>query len=53
MYTAVAWHVFIHIFQTEHLSAVQFAMGYEKNMYFLAKVFIKVEKIWTGSFKSH
>ena len=28
-------HVFVNIFQTEHFSAVKFAMGYEKNMSFL------------------
>ena len=28
-------HVFINTFQTEHFSAVKFAMGYEKNMSFL------------------
>ena len=27
-------HIFIHIFQTEHLLAVEFAMGYEKIMSF-------------------
>ena len=25
-------HVFINIFQTEHFSAIKFAMGYEKNL---------------------
>ena len=28
-------HIFINIFQTEHFSAVKFAMGYEKNVSFL------------------
>ena len=28
-------NVFTNIFQTEHFSAVKFAMGYEKNMSFL------------------
>ena len=48
----------VYIFQTEHFSAVKFAMGYEKNMSFLvisksAKVWKKqVEKIGLGSFKS-
>ena len=34
-------HIFIDIFQTEHFSAVKFAMGYEKNISFLviAKIF--------------
>ena len=46
-------HVFINIFQTEHLIhcvAVKFSVGYEKNMSFLViakspKVWKKVEKI--------
>ena len=28
-------HTLINIFQTEHFSAIKFAMGYEKNMSFL------------------
>ena len=28
-------HVFINIFQTKHFLAVNFSMGYEKNMSFL------------------
>ena len=48
-------HIFINIFQTKHLSAVKFAVGYEKNMSFLeiaksSKVWNKVEKIGLGSF---
>ena len=42
-------NVFINIFQTEHFSAANFAMGYEKSMSFLvipksSKVWKKVEK---------
>ena len=49
-------HVFINIFQTEHFSAVKFAIGYEKNMCFLViakspEVWKKVEKIGLGFFK--
>ena len=49
-------HVFINIFQMEHIYAVKFAMGYEKNMSFFVipkspKVFKKVEKIGLGFFK--
>ena len=41
----------------EHLRAVKFSMGYEKNMSFLviaksSKVGKKVEKVGLGSFKS-
>ena len=35
MVTITTSHVFTDIFQTEHFSAVKFAMGYEKNMFFL------------------
>ena len=28
-------HIFINFFQTEHFSAVKFAMGYERSMSFL------------------
>ena len=28
-------HIFIDIFQTEHISAVKFDMGYDENMSFL------------------
>ena len=43
-------HVFNNIFQTKHLSAVNFVMGYGKNMSFLVipkspEVWKKVEKI--------
>ena len=50
-------HIFINICQTEHFSAVKFAMGYKKNMSFRVitkspKVWKKkVEKIGLGSFK--
>ena len=49
-------HIFINIFQTENVSAVKFAMGYEKNLGFFVipktpKVGGKVEKIGLGSFK--
>ena len=48
-------HVFINVFQTEHISVVKFNMGYEKNMSFLAipkspKLRKEVEKIGLGSF---
>ena len=48
-------HVFINISQTEHFSAVKFAMGYENNMSFLViaksqKACKKIEKIGPGSF---
>ena len=41
----------INIFQTEHFSAVKFAMGYEKNMLLLviAKNLRKIQKIGLGS----
>ena len=48
---------FIIFFQTEHISAVEFDMGYEKNMSFLVipkspkSLKKKVEKIGLGSFK--
>ena len=49
-------HIFINIFKMECLSAVKFAMGYEKNMSFHVipkspKVLKKVEKIGLGFFK--
>ena len=49
-------HVFNNIFQTKHLSAVNFVMGYGKIWAFLRyqkspKVWKKVEKIGLGSFK--
>ena len=37
-------HVFINLFQTEHFSAVKFAMGYKKNTSFL--VIAKSHKAW-------
>ena len=40
----ITGHIFINIFQTEHFSAVKFAMGYEKNMNFL--VIPKCPKVW-------
>ena len=57
-YGTITRHVFINIFQTEHSSAVNFAMGYEKNMSFLViakfpKVKKKDEKIGQGSFNSN
>ena len=51
----ITWQVFTNIFQTEHFSAVKFAVGYEKNMSFLVKKKIskslgkKNEKIELGS----
>ena len=51
-------HVFINIFQTEHVSSVKFAMDYEKNVSFF--VIGKSPKVWKkswkdrmGSFKLH
>ena len=45
-------HVFINILQTKHFLAVNFSMGYEKNMSFLVIAKSpKVEKIGLGSFK--
>ena len=38
-------HIFINISQTEHFSAVKFAMGYEKNMSF--PLIPKSPKVWT------
>ena len=32
---SITRHVFIDIFQTEHISAIKFDTGYEKNMSFL------------------
>ena len=48
-------HIFMNIFQTEHFSAVKFAVGNEKKMSFLVipkspKVWKKVENIGLGSF---
>ena len=37
-------HIFINIFQTEHLSALKYAKGYKKNMSFL--VISKSPKVW-------
>ena len=51
-------HFFINIFQTQHFSAMEFYMVYEKNMSFLLvipkspKVGKQVEKIGLGSFKT-
>ena len=39
-------HVFINIFQTKHFLAVNFSMGYEKNMCFLV-----IAKDRSGLFK--
>ena len=49
----IARHVFINIFQTEHFSAVKFAIADKKNLSFLViptslKVWKKVEKIGLG-----
>ena len=48
-YVTITRHVFINIFQTEHFSAVKFAMGYEKNMSFL--VIGKSPKVWKKKLK--
>ena len=50
-------HVFINMFQMEHISAVKFDTSYEKNMSFLVipkspKVGRKIEKIGLGSFNN-
>ena len=42
-------HIFINILQTEHFSAVKFAMGYKKNMSFL--VITKSPKVWKKKLK--
>ena len=42
-------HIFINISQTEHFSAVKFAIGYEKNMSFL--VIAKSPKVWQKGWK--
>ena len=46
---AITRHVFINFFQTEHISAVKFNMGYEKNMSFL--VIPKSPKVWQKKLK--
>ena len=51
-------NLFIDIFQTQHLWAAKFYMGYEKIMRYLViakspKVGGKVERIGLGSFKCH
>ena len=42
-------HFFINIFQTEHFLAVNFSMGYEKNMSYL--VIAKSPKVWKKKLK--
>ena len=42
--------IFINIFQMEHISAVKFDMGYEKNMSLL--VIPKSPKVWKKSWKN-
>ena len=45
----VTRHVFISIFQTEHISAIKFDMGYEKNTSFLE--IPKSTKVWKQSWE--
>ena len=49
----VTWHIFIYIFQTEHLLAMKYGTDYEKNMSFLViprslKIWKKLKKKRTG-----
>ena len=44
-------HLFINIFQMQHLWAVKFHMGYKKNMSFLTFLYdTKISKSWEKSF---
>ena len=51
----ISRHIFINIFQTEHFSALKFALGYEKNELScdtkISKSLKKVEKTGLGSFE--